>query len=108
VLKEALAANAANAELSRGLLRLEDNFVLKGSPAFAPFIAEVVLDEALALDVRAIALGLLGEVKAPEAKEALGAVIAKAPSDRLKGLARQILESNFPAAPAPKPTGKKK
>lgn len=107
VLKEALLANAANTELARSLLRVEDNFVLQASPAFPPFIQAVVLDEGLALDVRARALEVLGELKTPETKAALTAVVASSPSDRLKGLARQILEGNFPAAPAPKGAGKK-
>lgn len=96
-----------NNELLRNVLgRLGDNTLLRHTPQFAAWTAQVVLDEkGFGEHVRAEMLDLLEDVKLPESKVALTEIVQKSTSERLKQNAQHQLDANFgaaPAAPAPK------
>ncbi len=101
--------NGSNNELLRNVMaRLYRNALLRHTPQFCAWTAQVVLDEkGFGELARGQMLDLLEDVKLPEAKIALGEIIAKSSSERLKATARHQLETNFPsAAPAKEPAKK--
>jgi aminopeptidase N len=108
-ISDEVKANIGNNELMRYVIySLDDNHVLKDSAEFPPRIKEWVLDDkGASLDLKMRLLGLLEDVKTKEAKEALNIIADKSPFERVKGMARQLLENNFTktasATPAPAP-----
>jgi aminopeptidase N len=100
-----IKANLGNAEIMRFMIwELNDNFVLKSAPEFPGRIRDFVLDDkGASLDVKMRLLGLLDDVKTKEAKEALNLIADKSPFERTKGMAKQLLDSNFKLADAKAP-----
>ncbi len=95
--------NGNNNELVRGVMgRLYENTLLRHTPQFCAWTAQVVLAEKdFGELVRGQMLDLLEDVKLPEAKIALTQIAEKSTSERLKANAKHQLETNFPgAAPA--------
>jgi hypothetical protein len=103
-----LAANATNGELAKNMIgELKDNFVFKSDPAFAGRVRDFILtlpDAPLA--VKAHALQLLEDITTKEAKEALNQIAVQSTFERIRGVAKQILDANF-KLPAAKPKPKR-
>ena len=94
-----MKANASNSEIVRALMRgLYDNQTIRNGPGFAAQVRDWVLDEkGFSQELRSRFVHLLDELKTKEAKDALVAIAEKSTSDRIKGSARQVLETNFKA-----------
>jgi hypothetical protein len=99
---EEVKANISNNEIMRGVIyALDENRTLKDSAEFPPRVKEWVLDDkGGSLDLKMRLLGLLEDVKTKEAKEALNVIADKSPYERVKGMAKQLLDANFKAAGA--------
>jgi hypothetical protein len=92
-----IKANFTNSEIMNGVVgRLDYNHVIKTSPEFPARLKEWVLDDkGTSLDLKMRLLSLLEDVKTKEAKEALNVIADKSPFERVKGMARQMIDVNF-------------
>ena len=100
--------NSGDEEAVRAVVKtLSDNFTVLDSQELAVLVHDTVLGVELGDELKARVLDLLDEVKTPGAKETLQAVAGRSDSQRLKDKAQQMLDHNFPEAPAPTPTKKK-
>ncbi len=107
-LRELIKKNATNNELIKNTLwKIADNRAVTQSPEHAQLIADLALDPDFSEEMQAEFLYLLDEVTTPAAKTALGTLIQKSSSARIRGAAQQAMDKNFPAA-APAKAGKKK
>ncbi len=97
---EEVKANMGNNEIMRGIVyALSENHPLKDSSEFPGHIKDWVLDDknGASLDMRMRLLELLDDVKSKEAKEALNVIADRSPYERVKGMARQLIDANFKA-----------
>ena len=107
-LRELIKKNATNSELIKNTLwKIADNRAVTQSPEHAQLIADLAVDPDFSEEMQAEFLYLLDEVATPAAKTALGTIIQKSSSARIRGAAQQAMDKNFPAA-APAKAGKKK
>ncbi|MBI4669940.1 MAG: hypothetical protein HY747_12320 [Elusimicrobia bacterium] len=96
-LKRVITDCGANNEIAVGIFaRLANNEVIKNSKEGAQFIKDFVLGDAPFNDeVKAGALEVLEESKNQAVRPALKAIAGQSPSERLRALAKKILEKNF-------------
>jgi len=101
-LSAVLTGPEANDETFQSTLRrLEDNEVIKNSPAGAKWLASLALNEKIAEGIRAQVIGVLDEAENPEVAPFVEKIANQSRSPRIRRLAQDILENNFEGEDSP-------
>ncbi len=110
VFRDVLKSVPNNDEFGRTISHgFGSNRELRETTDFAALVRDVVLDEAtFTEEFRAEFLEYLDDIKFEGAKQALTEIAAGSKSARIKASAQRVLDTNFPAPPAPKAEPKKK